>query len=169
MDVVDEKEPGILLKPFEESMQKSLLFGVSHAEANNHEAAEYIAHPPAIVVVEAGLCKAHNAARGTCFNFDKLFALIHTVGGNTDAEEALRTPSPASLSASPGRRSPLGLPSGRFLRGQLPPEAPLYAAAFAVDARLVFGDRPKGPRTVVSCRARPWRNWTPPSAAMERA
>ena len=89
VDVVDEKEPGILLKPFEESMQKSLLFGVSHM-TNNHEAAEYILRTrPRSVVVETGLCKAHNAARGTCFNFDELFASIH-IGGNTDAEEALQ-------------------------------------------------------------------------------
>ena len=40
VDVV-ESEPGTLLKPFEEGMQKSLLFGVSHM-MNNHEAAEYI-------------------------------------------------------------------------------------------------------------------------------
>lgn len=152
VDVVDEKEPGILLKPFEESMQKSLLFGVSHM-TNNHEAAEYILRTrPRSVVVETGLCKAHNAARGTCFNFDELFASIH-IGGNTDAEEALqfitRVAHQLRLEEKPLEESPFWA----HMKTQLPAEALVYAAAFAVDARLVFGDRPKEAtyRRLVSC------------------
>ena len=142
VDVVDEKEPGILLKPFEESMQKSLLFGVSHM-TNNHEAAEYILRTrPRSVVVETGLCKAHNAARGTCFNFDELFASIH-IGGNTDAEEALQFITRVAHQLRLEEKPLEGSPFWAHMKTQLPAEALVYAAAFAVDARLVFGDRPK--------------------------
>ena len=143
VDVVDAPAPGTLLAPFADGMQKSLLFGVSHM-TNNHEAAEYILRAsPRAVVVETGLCKAHCEKRGTCFEFAELFAAIHVAGNAMDAEEALqfitRVAHQLRLEEKPLEASPFW----QHAKTQLPAEALVYAAAFAVDARLVFGDRPK--------------------------
>ena len=150
VDVV-ESEPGTLLKPFEEGMQKSLLFGVSHM-MNNHEAAEYILNSkPRSVVVETGLCKAHQERRGTVFNFSELFASIHMAGGA--AEEALAFITRVAHQLRLEEQPLAGSPFWAQMKTQLPAEALVYAAAFAVEARLVFGDRPKSTtyRRLVSC------------------
>ena len=140
VDVVDS-EPGLLLSPFRDGMQKSLLFGVSHM-TNNHEAAEHIlATRPRSVVVETGLCKQHSAARGTVFNFDELFASIHI--GGAEVEEALSFITRVAHQLRLEEQPLAGSPFWAHMKTQLPAEALVYAAAFAVDARLVFGDRPK--------------------------
>lgn len=142
VDVVDS-EPGTILKPFEEGMAKVHLFGVSHM-TNNFEAAEHIlATKPRSVVVETGLCKSHQAHRGVCFNFQELFTAIHMTGNPGGAEESLqfitRVAHQLRLEEKPLEKSPFWAQ----MKTQLPAEALVYAAAFAVDARLVFGDRPK--------------------------
>ena len=144
VDVVDS-ETGVILKPFEEGMAKVHLFGVSHM-TNNFEAAEHIlASKPRSVVVETGLCKSHQAHRGVCFNFQELFTAIHMMGdpGGMAAEESLtfitRVAHKLRLEEKPLEKSPFWAQ----MKTQLPAEALVYAAAFAVDARLVFGDRPK--------------------------
>ena len=140
VDVV-ESEPGTLLKPFQDGMQKSLLFGVSHV-TNSHEAAEYIlANKPRSVVVETGLCKAHNENRGTCFMFAELFTSIHI--GGAEAEEALSFITRVAHQLRLEEQPLAGSPFWAHMKTQLPAEALVYAAAFAVEARLVFGDRPK--------------------------
>ena len=154
MDVVDDvvDDAGTTLKPFEEGMQKVKLFGVSHM-TNNFEAAEHILRTkPRAVVVETGLCKQHGAARGTVFNFSEIFASIH-IGGQDNAEEALqfitRVAHQLRLEEHPLENSPFWA----HMKTQLPAEPLVYAAAFAVDARLVFGDRPKETtyRRLLSC------------------
>jgi hypothetical protein len=150
VDVV-ESEPGTLLKPFEDGMQKSLLFGVSHM-TNNHEAAEYILRTkPRAVVVETGLCKAHQEKRGTVFHFAELFAKIHIAGG--EAEEALAFITRVAHELRLEEQPLAGSPFWARAKTQLPAEALVYAAAFAVEARLVFGDRPKDTtyRRLISC------------------
>ena len=128
VDVV-ESEPGTLLKPFEEGMQKSLLFGVSHM-MNNHEAAEYILNSKSrSVVVETGLCKAHQEKRGTVFNFAELFASIHMAGGA--AEEALAFITRVAHQLRLEEQPLAGSPFWAQMKTQLPAEALVYAAAFA--------------------------------------
>lgn len=154
VDVVDDvvDDAGTTLMPFQDGMQKVTLFGVSHM-TNNFEAAEHILRTkPRSVVVETALCKEHAAARGTAFNFAEIFAAIH-IGGQDDAEESLqfitRVAHQLRLEQQPLEDSPFWA----HMKTQLPAEPLVYAAAFAVDARLVFGDRPKETtyRRLVSC------------------
>lgn len=154
VDVVDDvaDDAGIVLKPFQDGMQKVSMFGVSHM-TNNFEAAEHILRTkPRSVVVETALCKQHGAQRGTVLNFAEIFASIH-VGGMSGADEALqfitRVAHQLRLEEHPLEKSPFWAQ----MKTQLPAEALVYAATFAVDARLVFGDRPKETtyRRLVSC------------------
>mmetsp|Transcript_18680 Transcript_18680/g.29897 ORF Transcript_18680/g.29897 Transcript_18680/m.29897 type:complete len:461 (-) Transcript_18680:501-1883(-) len=154
VDVVDEAvdDAGAAQKPFQAGMPDVTVFGVSHL-TNSFEAAEHILRTkPRSVVVETALCKEHAAERGTAFNFAQIFAAIH-VGGQTDADESLkfitRVAHQLRLEAHPLETSPFW----ENMKTQLPAEPLVYAAAFAVDARLVFGDRPKETtyRRLVSC------------------
>jgi len=154
VDVVDEAvdDAGAAQKAFQAGMPDVTVFGVSHL-TNSFEAAEHILRTkPRSVVVETALCKEHAAERGTAFNFAQIFAAIH-VGGQTDADESLkfitRVAHQLRLEAHPLETSPFW----ENMKTQLPAEPLVYAAAFAVDARLVFGDRPKETtyRRLVSC------------------
>ena len=152
VDVVDEADAGTTLKPFQEGMQKVTMFGISHM-TNNVEAAEHILRTkPRSVVVETALCKQHSAARGTSLNFSDIFAAIH-VFKQEGAEESLQFITNVAhqlrLEEHPLEESALWA----NMKTQLPAEPLVYAAAFAVDARLVFGDRPKETtyRRLVSC------------------
>ena len=103
------------------------------------------------MVVETGLCKAHQERRGTVFNFSELFASIHMAGGA--AEEALAFITRVAHQLRLEEQPLAGSPFWAQMKTQLPAEALVYAAAFAVEARLVFGDRPKSTtyRRLVSC------------------
>lgn len=158
VDVVDDvaDDAGTTLSPFQDGMEKVTLFGVSHM-TNNFEAAEHILRTkPRSVVVETALCKEHAAARGTVFNFAEIFAAIH-IGGQDNAEESLQfITRVAHQLRLEGKETSVPLwesPFWAHMKTQLPAEPLVYAAAFSVDARLVFGDRPKETtyRRLVSC------------------
>ena len=117
------------------------VFGVMHGDVGGWEIGEYILkHRPHTVVVETALNQSHGSATGNEASLQE--CLMISRGGTTDAMTRAIAHLGVQLSefADP-MHSPLWQQVSRspyFFNEHL-----AYAAAFAVGARLIHGDRPK--------------------------
>lgn len=137
-----EPEPDVLLPPPPGGAEIAL-FGVVHGDPNCTRSAEYILrYRPEVVVVETAINDAHGSACGNIAHRDDALravggplgtvdgrtrALAHVAARLADLPDPLSSDIWTEFSSSPWFSS----------------EHMAYAAAFAVSARLIAGDRPK--------------------------
>lgn len=117
-------------------------FGVSHLEQGAHDAAEYIlSRRPSVVVVETAVTSEHGDATGNVVTFEQGVSAMMVDASS--APEALIFVTRLA-GALRGELEPMAKsPQWESMKSQLPPEVLVYAAAFAVGASVVYGDRPK--------------------------
>ena len=122
--------------------EKIVMFGVSHLEEGAFDAAEYIlSRKPALVVVETAVTSEHGDATGNVCNFEQGVSAMMVDAENAPEALVFVTRLAGALK---GELEPIAeSPQWESMKAQLPPEVLVYAAAFAVGASVVYGDRPK--------------------------
>jgi hypothetical protein len=122
--------------------ERSVAFGVSHLAEGAHDAAEYVLKTkPKIVVVETAVTSEHGDATGNALNYEAGVSAM-MVDANAAPEALVFVTRLAG--ALKGEVGPIeDSPQWAHMKSQLPPEVLVYAAAFAVGATVVYGDRPK--------------------------
>ena len=120
-----------------------VMFGVSHLSTEGaHDAAEFILKTkPSLVVVETAVTSEHGDATGNAVNYEQ--GVTAMMVDAATAPEALVFVTRLA-GALKGELGPIAdSPQWENMKAQLPPEVLVYAAAFAVGATVIYGDRPK--------------------------
>ena len=122
--------------------ERCVAFGVSHLVEGAHDAAEYILRRgPKVVVVETAVTSEHGDATGNAVNYEQ--GVTAMMVDAATAPEALVFVTRLA-GALKGELGPIAdSPQWENMKAQLPPEVLVYAAAFAVGATVIYGDRPK--------------------------
>jgi hypothetical protein len=120
-----------------------VMFGVSHLSTEGaHDAAEFILKTkPSLVVVETAVTSEHGDATGNVLQYEQGVSAMMMDAAAADEALIFVTRLAGMLL---GELGPIEeSPQWENMKAQLPPEVLVYAAAFAVRATIVYGDRPK--------------------------